>query len=510
MEGNMEENKKKNEEENREGYSYHYFIFPFIWNSDEVKTRQEFSKKLRMEWEKEIINDEEISKETDLYTQYQYFNEVARSAIFSREIGKEDNNQVVWNYLYKPAKEGKLYYRIEKSKIIEVEGKAAREEKIIDERLKINKIRLKLFNSNIGVLIFDMEHLQEKSDDIVNRINEYGRRIFAPYLNGEIKCDSCADKISIVNVGNEEIISSSLMELKENPLEGSLPHKLLFADTERRNDIKIEPIIDDRMFVACYYQNTEMINSMKEYKNGEYEYINSAMSNAPDDNNSPANRLYRYVFVDGEDITCISRNMLVDMLKKHIYERWIEWNSLSGISDYSMVTLTNSGAPIHLLSAFQTEYVEMAILALVQRAAILNFKNEISQCTLGKEKISNVHKEYLIFKSQLYLNEVTPQQQGIELYDMLQEHMYIEEQIAEIDDQIDALYTQQTAFNEKVESTILYIIAALGITGTMHSIADWCIDEYYFNIFGIKGPFWILYVIIVVIILIYRKCKHRK
>lgn len=456
-------------------YSYHTFIFPFVWSGMKGKkqSRKKFAKYISKNWELIPIKETDISGNDLVYNQYQYFNAASRSAVFTELKDKVNdyNDAIVWNYEYifpktvetKSESADELYHYVIKKDDFEA-------------RLKIERIRLKLFESDIGVIIFELENHQDSSEDFVNKVNDYGRRIFMPFSDKKT-CSSCAKYINIkAAFSTKEYLESEVCNRVKSPLKHSIAYMLLF---DSKKDITIEPIIDDRMFVACYYKNSAFINELKEWEKGEYSYLSSAINELPGDTQNLANRLYRYVFVDAKDISCYSRTLLEDMLKKHIYHRWIELGTISGISEYSMVSLTTNDPPPHLAPAFLTEYVEMAIIALAQRASLLNFEKRLSECACGNQSIESVHKEYLLFQSQLLLSEVTPQQQGIELYNMLLENLFIEKQARDIEKQIQSLYAHQTAKNEKRENLILFIIAVIGVIGAIEQFCDWFMPDFH-------------------------------
>ncbi len=453
-------------------YSYHTFFFPFLWYNGRKKlTRKTFTKCLNSDnWIFEDLSDVSVSRTDGLYNQYHYFNAAARNAIYS---GSE-NDAVVWNYRFNmPGSAGN------KSKYV-----IRKDSSVIN--LPINSIRLKLFNTGIGIIIFELENYEYADVASINRINDYGRRIYMPYSDGG-DCGSCADEISLV-YGDTVITTGKLTGRPETFRSTRIAEPLLYllqngkysvtTDEKKadRHTFLIEPVIDDRMFVACYCTNKEFTDSISEWKDGKYGYMYDAETKKPGDDNNRAAALYKMMFVDGSFLTCRSRHMLAEMLgKKHIYDRWIEMGgNVIGITEYSMINVTAGvDGDDFLARNFLTEYVEMIILTLAQRATLLAFERMISDSALGKQNIKEIHKSYLLFQSQLLLKEVTPQQQGIELYRMLLDNMFIFEQTAEIEKQINSLFVQKTANYESSENRILFIIAILGIFDVTEIIFNW-------------------------------------
>lgn len=479
--------------ENSQPYSYHTFFFPFLWNDggSDIK-RKTFAKCLRKDnWHR----DEEANvKHSDAelheqYNQFHYFNAAARNAIYTNAKKEEElTNAVVWNYRYDLsllAKNGNKDW-LYKTKTNANPAKYVIEKGEKRIALHINGIRLKLFNTGIGILIFELENYAYPHPDDIAWINDYGRRIYMPF-SSDYGCSACADNIAL-QYGDVVLASGTMTEKPASFDSTSLAAPILYllqngpysvtTDRDKKNKYTffIEPIIDDRMFVACYYVNKPVTDSMSQWENGQYGYLQDAENKCPDDPDNRASLLYRLMFVDSTSTTCQSRPMLKQLLEKHIYDRWIEYEdggSITGITEYSMISITASDADF-LARNFLTEYIEMMILVLAQRASLLAFESMISDNAQGKKPdIMTIQKSYILFQSQLLLKEVTPQQQGIELYRMLLDNMFIAEQTAEIENQIDALFTQKTSRSEARENLILLILAILGVVEVVDCVSAW-------------------------------------
>ena len=163
-------------------------------------------------------------------------------------------------------------------------------------------------------------------------------------------------------------------------------------DRSEKKALFIEPIIDDRMFVACFVGDKQFADSLKEWTGSEYRWLSDATEKAPDAVDSLARKLYELVFVDGSGITCLSRTMLHTLLERHIYARWAECGTFHGITEYSMVCVSSACADKEDYIArnpFLTQYIELVMLALAQRASLIAFDRQISHVFV---KIKNVRK----------------------------------------------------------------------------------------------------------------------
>lgn len=471
-------------------YSYHTFFFPFLWNDRQqgkgFLSREAFLQCIdKKRWIEDFGYSEINSNDNKFiaqFNQYRYFNRAARNAIYTTD-GKES---VVYNYRYNLASFGK---NSSDSKWLNSEKGSKNPARYIISKdgrkvsLAINGIKLKLFNTGIGVMIFELENYDYSAKDDFNWINDRGRRIYMPYMVNGGGCYDCADEITL-SYDDKVISTSKLIKPYSKYYNVELAEPIIYllsngeysvtADAHKVSNktMYIEPIIDDRMFVAGYYINKQFASELTEHTENGYRFLADASQRRISDKNNSAKEWYRAVFVDGGSCSCQSQNKLYDMISEHTYDRWAEYGSLTGISEYSMITVTGS-ADDYLVCNFLTEYIEMMILVLAQRASLLSFERMISDSAMGKCDICEIQGYYVKFQSQLLLKEVTPQQQGIELYNMLLDNLFIQEQADRIDKQIEALSAQKSSKCENRENLILFLIAILSILDAVNCLADW-------------------------------------
>lgn len=450
-------------------YSYHTFLFPFLWNNGGRVTRKQFEKCIHPHWVPEERAD--VPFDTSHYAQYAYFNQAARNTIFT-EAGEK--NPIVKNYRFdigrlsgdadwlgsRKGKDNPARYVIRK------DGFTA--------SLRVNGIRLRLFSTGVGMIVFELENYEHNDEKAINRINEYGRRIFVPFVGADGSCKLCADDITLEYPGGAVVSAISGVLPKTNSdirfmelISYLLRNEKYAAVTglkAEKNRFHIEPIIDDRMFVSCVWCNNDFNMEMKQYTDGDYRYLSDAITREPNDSGSAARRLYELLFVDGDGLSCRSRTMLRQMLEEHVYDRWLEYSAeygtLIGISEFSMVTV--SGDPISV-NAHLTEYTEMIMLVLAQRASLLSFEWQISDCAKGRLRIDRIQREYIHFQSKYLLREITPQQQGIELYNMLCRHMFIGNMAEEVEKQISALFALKRNDTDNSNNILFSILSILSV-----------------------------------------------
>lgn len=403
-------------------YSYHIFMFPFQWQIKEYKDKL-FSEQINLDnidyaigskWERFSVPDNENDADV-LYNERNYFYKFVHDALYDN--GK--HSSLIRHYERNEPKHGEVTYVVDCG------------EKVYD--LKVEAINLNLYSTGVGVLSFYLNNEKYPEPKDVLRINQAGRRVFPPFIASVTYRGLIAHSIEIKGLHGRETGYREDFKGYTNKTPSNLPAAFITDMIhEVAKNIDLKPVIDDRMFVQCWYKNDEWA---KEFCGDNYEkFLNSS-------------KWYEFVFVDDlGGMSCQNENMQKEIIKKATYERWQKWNSLYGISRYSMVYLTNNGCPKYLLDYFETEYARMAELILVQKASVLRFSAEVTNLSNMdikrefSEKVSSLYKEYIRFVNQIHFREVSAQDQGIELYKKLYETMNLGEQVDKLDEEIAELY----------------------------------------------------------------------
>ena len=191
------------------------------------------------------------------------------------------------------------------------------------------------------------------------------------------------------------------------------------------------------------------------------------------------------MFNDQKDATCQDDKMKADLIKNHTYSRWVDYGTFFGINRYSFVCLTSSLETLKkpwvnaafLVNHMQTMYYKIAELSLVQRACLLRFSEEVTGISNMEDnkkidlstRVGNLYKQYLLFVNRIYFREITAQEQGIEMYNMMQKHMNIERSVKDLEQEIRELHeyvslVQQQRQNRNIE--LLTLIGALFVIPT--------------------------------------------
>jgi len=479
-------------------YSYHNFMFPFRFDKVSCEfngdDRHEFYKEVKFD-DRVVIDDEfkknlenngweykkfEINSSLD-YNEFVYFHDFVKDSLYN----------------LKEFEVGATSYYFEKKDInnkfnLIIKGK--------EYDLKLTSISLRIFDTGIGILSIEAENHENESLEDILKINDFARRVYPQFLgeNFDVSKTQEAFLPSKIKIDKyEENFSNFADEVKQKPFVKIGNHILgilgdTFSQTFKKDKYLIQPILDDRMFVNCWYGNDEFVQNI----------------------DNKQDELYKYIFIDGEQLTIQDKDMQKELIKQSLYTRWKNYNTLFGITRYSFVCISEMNEftkNVLPLPHMQTMYYQMAIILLTTRASILRFSDEvtaISDIDTNKnisDRISNLYKNYLRFKNKLYFKEVTPQEQGIELYDKAREIMRIDSDINDLAIEISSLNNFAFVLDEKEEKKEMNKLTKLGtifIPGTfiagifgMNVFPEKALD----NIVGTLSAFLLIFIITYII-----------
>ena len=493
-------------------YSYHVFLFPFQWHfvgkemKDKTLEERTCLKEFSALFENTLWKQKPYSTDNILnYNEYNYFYSMVRDVLFDNGEPISEKS-IISNLFYDIPSDTQTYNFKVCTDVFKKTFKSY--------SLHIDSIILHLYSTGVGVLSFHLNNRLESQrtpDDILN-INQAGRRLYPPFFGMdpnlvgtqaqfEFKDFSYGlDILQQKELAVEFSINSDLQfddfrkyhnpeNFKSNPFQ--LPGHIRFlfngipltvdkADYKSADKkIFINPLLDDRMFVICWYGNDELIKELKandedhcKDENGNLLYLESDW-------------WYKYMFNDQKNATCQNPEMKKNLIKKHTYNRWSDYGTFYGINRYSFVCLTGSLEHLKkplvnaafLVNHIQTMYYKLCELCLVQRACIIRFSEEVSGISAMKndkklsltDRIGNLYQQYMRFVNRIYFREVTAQEQGIELYNMLQKHMQIERNVKDLDNDIKELHSYISLVQDQKQSRnieLLTIIGALFIMPT--------------------------------------------
>ncbi|WP_036728350.1 hypothetical protein [Peptoniphilus mikwangii] len=488
-------------DKNERVYSYHTFLLPFeILKSDNetLCSKEEIENVLNQEYWKRlsgdhlsafdsvistngIKKDDSKKKNNNLiesvvrlveYNQEQYFHNNVKKAI--HDDGKSG---IVSEYVFQFDEKNTKRVIIKKfcKKIKEnlnINDESTNENKNTNDNneyvLKVSNVRLKLFNTGIGILILELCNDLYRNFKSVKDINELGRHISLPYIALENKNIASA-QILIWDFLHSDEKEYNFGEKNECFLNEKSPKektymldflKNIILKKEQRLHHDFKPSLDDRMFTCCLIQDDRLARV----------YSRDYIAQKDDDAQFKklSKYLYEYIYIDKDNsCTAATFSFRKNILNNSLYHRWTEIGTIYGASHTSFVAITGEGEFLDTIITwpFLTQYVEIAILVLVQRASILRFQKQI-QSNMDNKKIRKLQSEYIDYRNQLHFFEVSSQEQGIELYELIQKQLYIKKEMEALEKNLEILYEKNNVdYGNKFNRFGLFIgcIAILSI-----------------------------------------------
>jgi len=458
-----------NQNEIRDFYSLHTFILPFVWKHE--KSTLSFEKlcecfKVEKGWHlntplEDFENRGKSFSEQDrlFYNEYCYFYPQVQKAIY------DNSEDIVRTFSYKPEKMG-----LPAAKYIIRKGDKTYE-------LQLNGVELKLYSTGIGLFVLKCENRKYSSVTEVKNINEYGRRVILPaILDGD--GNLIADSLSLVIgekeqyesnfsdvITNREIHLDALCKFMEDLLTDSTG--LVFTSDKNcdKSDVLLMRALDDRMFVYTYLKDKAFIDEFcrKTEVNGEdvkYEYQEM----------DKMKYLYGLMFVDpAGDCSCQDEQMCRELVENHLYKRWIDYGSIYSIVPQAAIMMT-TGEAAYLVDHFNTIYYQLSCFVLAQRVSLITFQRElteISRVTKDYKRtkmLLDLRERFSVFEASMYYEEITAQEQGIELYKMFRECLSLEAEMENVKSQINGLSESADIYldlNFNKIGSVLAIIAAV-------------------------------------------------
>ena len=442
-------------------YSYHTFLLAFHFDGE---LKDSYVPEGR--WRADSIRQGENEDLMLNYRNFQYFTPEARKLMFDEEKNKR--------FIFDIPQDVSREYIINKA--IEKENK--------EYRLVVDNIRATVFsNINIAIFQLEVENHNYCSLSDVKRINEYGRRINLPFVAKKDEIHPLvADSITLLGdtVDFHDFGVQSLKKYKAKDDENDIIPPILKLIRELLPDsTEFHPVIDDRMFVCCLVRDEKFSTEMKSVIVNDYDIVTSVGKDIYTDRNL-SNRLYALAFIDAASSSCQSPEMREALLKRCVYSRWRDWGTIDVVTHHSLIRITGEyeGIRASVINPFLTQYITMAAGVLLQRATILQLSNECSdiakkyfedksdgdKCDEELDvRIKKLKRDYVYAQNNIFLNQFTVQEQGIDEFDMLKNELYIGDSLKNLDDKINSIYDFTTEYSESEENSLLNILTKIGL-----------------------------------------------
>jgi hypothetical protein len=401
--------------------------------------------------------------------------------------------------------------------------------------LGIRNIRLKLYTASVGIVLFELENRDYRTLEAVYNINGFGRMTgfsyfgssLDRYLPSEIKIEYGLFNTSI---NFKELHNHVCEYYKDHELKHSykpIEDLLQYDQTAGSNAISVKQIIsqplNNQMHVFCFVYSKDLVSSLQKAAKGRLP-----------------KEVYRFMTVD-ENSGDIDADLEAKIRKAGIHEIFLKQGTFYAVTQHAFVCAVHSEGPPDLLSSlaniFLSQYVEMGIIALAQRAVMLTLsakaskvankltksgsrsrKDEKRNLRRNLKRLFDVFGEYVEVSNQLILPEITPAELGIQLYEKLLKQLYIPEYKENLDSQLNNMYElasikhSMDAHNneQKLNSLILIlsVVSAASFGKLMYDsiLGSWLsIPEMTFNII-----FWPALIIVLIVLIIRYFKKHFK
>ena len=415
--------------------SYHIFYYTFLWYdmnnliSQDCSQKDIWSELNDFKSNNKWIRKQEALKFPSTDEAPTYFNEMCYFHEYTHQILFDKNKRS--HVLH--------FERIELEKN-NSEVRYIIESKEKTYNLKVDRFCLDLYELGVGILSFYLDNDMENfTPQDVCAINSLGRCVYIPFWEDQKLHNYVPHKLSISGLRDEYVHEYELSETSDiNSLTPwSLPehiHKLLWTDLFcRYSTVSINAALDNRMFVNCSYYNDELAKKIStlDLKTEKNESILIWKS------------LYGIDELKSLDEQAISQIDNEDICN-HTYTLWKKGGTLYGYTRYSFVTLTNTQfTKLHM----QTLYSRILKLVLLQKSSVLYFSKEISVISLNQdneeyliEVVRRIYNQYITFSNHIYFDDITPQPQGSELYNILQKELEIEKSVTKLNHSIEEVY----------------------------------------------------------------------
>lgn len=454
-----------NQTNNHRIKSWHTFIYPFSLPDFAMNDMVRPDKNC---WgdEEFLVNEdpdtlagdpERIRVRREQYGAYRYFLAKAQSNIFnvwmdSHKTDQEQEEQKKCCRIYRRTDLEDATYQIE---YYNWEDQNTRQ-----YTLDIHAIRLVIYGRmKIGLIQFEMENRRYDEIQDIKRINQLGRRLYMPYYDIDdqrgIICGQCATSI-VIHPNSHSAPYRIRMEdtvLPRQTVHSNAPESwkldtlqwlycMIYGETAPR--YKLHTVLDDRMFVCCAIRDNNLSGQIQRRACS----IQGSFFGAEDYESSQTlfEQLYALLYIDDGDVTCKDRALLRSKLGESGYTRWVQYGTLLGVTEYSMLCVLDErkdddardDSYLAVVMPFITEYAALARLGLAQCAAIHRQEEKIERInrTVHRNRpleqsqindIDNAWKRYVIFQNNMYIPEATFQEQGRELYDMVKRSLRVEQ-----------------------------------------------------------------------------------
>lgn len=332
-------------------------------------------------------------------------------------------------------------------------------------KLHIDSMELHMYQEDYAIIFIKALNMDYPELNDIKNINNYGRCMDIPFIpeekDGEIICPEqiaiVKDEIKYAAIEYREIIKAMHIEQKciDDRYKNDFVTKLFMNFEPENKQIKVETISDYRSFLISLIKNDALSERLAKDKEGEDKELESEW--------------YAILHADSGSATCTNAKMRKELLDQKSYYRWKEYGTVYGVTEYSFVSLTSSNNCEHyIIDNFYYLYMDMISLVLAQKNGIMNLMIDVENIeenfnkSSGKTSaIQKLQSKYAVWKNQILIAEYTDQEQGIELYNLMQEQMLVFKEKAFLDEKMQMLYEMAVVSNESNMARASLIVSLL-------------------------------------------------
>lgn len=379
--------------------------------------------------------------------------------------------------------------------------------------LLVSRCELVLFQPNIAIFLLQVIPKDDEALalDTIQKLQDTFRRLYPPYYfyknNSKLWTGGHCPNDVTIKFNNQDTVSSKIYQLNDtncfrseyinnfnnlsedhnSPLFQWANHwqALLNPFTFQTNDnekIRVQHLGDDRAPILSWIA----LDDIKQVSHGDW--IRLCFADEPGSSRLP----YAGAFMqDFEKNHCYDRYWYQDnentMSPSRILNCGYAFSYVGSVHD-GFFTNTADGAHF----TFNNLYIDMGIIAHFQNSALLTMSNELSglvhrdsssgAITFPKrEEVLGFYDKFVEFTQNYWFDEISPQQQGVELFDMWRKHLNTQKLYDEIHQELKDLvdYSELRATEEL--NDILTFLTVAGIIFAIVSlyIAVYSMEESY-------------------------------
>lgn len=340
--------------------------------------------------------------------------------------------------------------------------------------LDLDKVKLAVYPMGVAILTFIAVNTKYETMDAILEINQRGRRVKWPFVG----IDADGNELDF-HLSESKLVANQLKINFEVPNLDNIDGKIYFnKEIDKRASDKIYVLPISNMISELLGNNFKLKNKkVINYNASEIEYdlviddrmyvVSSCFSNKINNNCLNSNYWYKYVFVDEEGESDLNEEFMQNLIKKHTYSRWKAHRF--GISNYSFACSGNENefnknvVDNHITGM----YYEMAVIHLMQKASLQKFSEELARCMNLKEFLE-IQEKYLYFLDNYCFEDLTAQEQGLELFNMIKDITQIQSKIDSLNSKINQTSEfYQNKKNQEVSNKINFLTGIATVIGVL-------------------------------------------